>query len=94
MSDSALSGLDPAGLSRIVAPVLVLTGGASHPFYGPIAAALVARIRGARHATLDGLTHNAPITDAARVADAIRSFLTASRLLPATGTAPSLETAP
>ena len=47
-ADAALAGLDPDGLARITVPVTILTGGASEPFYAPIARALVERIPGAR----------------------------------------------
>jgi pimeloyl-ACP methyl ester carboxylesterase len=70
-ADAALGGLEPAGLSRIVAPVSVLTGTASEPFYAPIARAVVARIPGARLVSLEGLRHPAPITDPEPVAAAI-----------------------
>ena len=69
--DAALGGLDPGGLSRIVAPVTILTGTASEPFYGPIARAVVERIPGARLVVLDGLRHTAPITAPEPVAAAI-----------------------
>ena len=75
LADGTLVGLRPAALDSVVAPVLVLTGGASEPFYVPIADALARRIPGARRATLDGLAHPAPITAPRRVADAIRVFL-------------------
>ena len=84
VADSALVGLDPAGLPAITAPVRILTGGASLPFYEPISVALVARIPGATRATLEGLTHNGPITDAPQVAAAIRVFLVSAGLLTAT----------
>ena len=35
LADGTLLGLDPDGLARITAPVLLLTGGASDPFYAP-----------------------------------------------------------
>ncbi len=70
-ADAALGGLEPAGLSRIAAPVIVLTGTASEPFYAPIARAVVARIPGARLVSLEGLRHPAPITDPEPVAAAI-----------------------
>jgi pimeloyl-ACP methyl ester carboxylesterase len=75
LADSGLTGLEPGGLARIVAPVAILTGGASEPFYAPIADALAARIPGARRATLDGLAHPSPITDPTPVATAVRAFL-------------------
>jgi pimeloyl-ACP methyl ester carboxylesterase len=70
-ADAALGGLDPAGLARIAAPVTVLTGTASEPFYAPIARAVVAHIPGARLVTFDGFRHPAPITDPEPVAAAI-----------------------
>ena len=75
LADAGLTGLDPGGLARIVAPVAILTGGASDPFYAHIADALAARIPGARRDTLDGLTHTSPITQPGIVADAIRARL-------------------
>lgn len=75
-ADAGLSGLDPDGLARIVAPVAILTGAASEPFYAPIADELARRIPGARRATLDGASHTAPITEPVPVAAAVRtSFL-------------------
>jgi esterase len=70
-ADAALNGLDPAGLAGITAPVTVLTGGASDPFYAPIARAVVERIPGAHLVVLAGLFHTAPITDPEPVAAAI-----------------------
>lgn len=70
-ADAALGGLEPAGLARIAAPVTVLAGTASEPFYAPIARALVAHTPGARLVTLTGLRHTAPITDPEPVAAAI-----------------------
>ena len=70
-ADAALVGLDPAGLSRIVAPVTVLIGTASEPFYAPIARAVVGHVPGARLVSLEGLRHPAPITDPEPVAAAI-----------------------
>jgi pimeloyl-ACP methyl ester carboxylesterase len=70
-ADAALDGLDPRGLARIVAPVTILAGLASDPFYAPIARAVVQRIAGARLVELAGLRHPAPITDPEPVAAAI-----------------------
>jgi o-succinylbenzoate---CoA ligase len=81
LADSALVGLRPDGLPGITAPVTVITGGASEPFYAPIADAVAARIPGAIRVTLPGLAHPAPITDAARVAGAVRSALVSAGLL-------------
>ena len=75
LADAGLAGLDPDGLAGITAPVAILTGGASEPFYGPIADALAARIPGARRDTLDGLTHPSPITQPGSVAAAVRACL-------------------
>ena len=75
LTDSALVGLDADGLEHVSAPTSILTGTASEPFYPPIADALVARIPGARRDALDGLAHPAPITDAARFADAVRQSI-------------------
>ena len=77
-ADAALGGLEPGGLSRIVAPVTVLTGSASESFYAPIARAVVERIPGARLVTLDGLRHPAPITDPEHVAAAILDAIAAA----------------
>jgi O-succinylbenzoic acid--CoA ligase len=75
LADAGLTGLDPDGLARIACPVTILTGGASDPFYAPIADALAAGIPGARRATLDGLAHPSPITQPATVAAAARAGL-------------------
>jgi O-succinylbenzoic acid--CoA ligase len=75
LADAGLLGLDPDGLARVVAPVTILTGGASEPFYEPIADALAARIPGARRDTLEGLTHTSPITQPGAVAPTIRACL-------------------
>jgi O-succinylbenzoic acid--CoA ligase len=69
--DSALVGLDPDGLSAIDAPVTLLTGDASEPFYGPIADTLAARLRGGRRVRLPGLGHAGPLTAPGRVAEAL-----------------------
>jgi 3-oxoadipate enol-lactonase len=74
-ADVALTGARPEGLASITAPVTILTGGASEPFYAPIADALALRIPGARRDTLSGLGHPAPITQPAPVAAAIRAAL-------------------
>jgi 3-oxoadipate enol-lactonase len=89
LADVGLSGLDPEGLADIECPVTILTGTASEPFYAPIADRLADRIRGARRVTLEGLAHPAPITEPAVVADAIRSALARTGLVP-----PSPSTVP
>ncbi len=81
VADGALVGLDPAGLARISAPVLLMTGGASDAFYAPIADELARRLPGALRVTLDGLAHPGPIVRPDRVAGAIAAFI--ERLEPA-----------
>jgi pimeloyl-ACP methyl ester carboxylesterase len=66
------------GLSRIVAPVTILTGTASEPFYAPIARAVVERVPGARLVALDGLGHTAPIIDPEPVSGAILDAIAAA----------------
>jgi len=75
LADSGLTGLDPEGLRMIKAPVTIITGGVSEPFYAPIADALAARIPGARRDTLPAATHTTPLTDPAAAAAAVRTFL-------------------
>jgi O-succinylbenzoic acid--CoA ligase len=79
LTDAALTGLDPRGLARIDVPVTIITGGASQPFYAPIADELARRIPNARRVRLDGLTHTSPITDPSAVVDALVSSLAPSR---------------
>jgi O-succinylbenzoic acid--CoA ligase len=78
LADAGQTGLDPGGLARISAPVAILTGAASEPFYAPIADELARRVPHARRVTLDGATHTTPITDPAPVAAAIRACLEAA----------------
>ena len=78
VADAGMDGLDPDGLGRISCPVTILTGGASEPFYAPIADALAARIPGARRVELPGLRHTAPITDPDAVAAAVRAAIARS----------------
>lgn len=75
LADAGLTGLEPDGLVRIRARVAILTGGASDPFYAPIADALAARIPGARRDTLEDLTHPSPITRPGIVGAVVRSCL-------------------
>jgi pimeloyl-ACP methyl ester carboxylesterase len=82
VADVSLRGLDLDGLGRIVAPVALLTGDASQPFYAGIADALAARIPGASRVALPGLRHPAPITDPAPVAAAVLAALVAAGILP------------
>jgi pimeloyl-ACP methyl ester carboxylesterase len=79
--DAGLRGLDPDGLTRIQAPVTIVTGDASEPFYRPIADALGGRIPGARRIHLPGMAHASPITDPGPIAAAIRSSLAAAGLV-------------
>jgi pimeloyl-ACP methyl ester carboxylesterase len=75
LADVGMTGLDPDGLARITAPVAILTGGASEPFYAPLADRLATHIPGARRVTLDGCTHPSPITQPLVVAAAVRASL-------------------
>ncbi len=77
LADAALTGLEPDGLARILAPVTVITGDASQPFYAPIADELARRIPGATRVRLPGATHTTPISDPASVAPAILAALDA-----------------
>lgn len=86
--DAALAGLDPDGLRAIDAPVTVLTGDASEAFYGPIADAIVERIRGGQRVRLPGLGHAGPITAAERVGEATLRTLEAAGLVPPRAVAP------
>jgi len=79
--EAGLQGLDPSGLDRISVPVTLLTGDASEPFYRPITEALEGRIHGSRHLRLTGLTHAAPITDPAPIAEAVRAALAAAGVI-------------
>jgi O-succinylbenzoic acid--CoA ligase len=83
VADAALAGARPEGLASITAPVTILTGGASDPFYAPVADALATRIPGASRDTLAGLGHPSPITQPAPVAAAIRAALVAAGLVDA-----------
>jgi pimeloyl-ACP methyl ester carboxylesterase len=89
VADAAMAGLDPDGLARIRCPVTILTGAASEPFYAPIADRLATRITDARRVELPGLRHTAPITDATRIAHAVRAALARP-----TAAVPPEETAP
>lgn len=80
IADVGMAGLDAAGLGAIRAPVSLLTGDDSEPFYAAIADALAVRIPGARRVRLAGLRHPAPITDAASVAAAVLAVLPARAL--------------
>ena len=75
LADAGLTGLDPDGLARITAPVAILTGAASEPFYAPIADELARRIPGARRQALEGARHTSPIIEPTPVAAAIRACL-------------------
>jgi len=75
LADGTLVGLEPDGLARILAPTLLLTGGASDSFYAPVADELARRIPGVLCATLEGLAHTGPIVRPNRVAAAVSAFL-------------------
>ncbi len=75
LADVAMRGLDPGALGAIRAPVALLAGTASEPFYRPIIDALAARIPGARVTVLPGLRHASPIIDPVPVAAAILAAL-------------------
>jgi pimeloyl-ACP methyl ester carboxylesterase len=77
LADAAMTGLTGEGLERVMAPVLILTGDASEPFYRPIADALAARIGSAatRAEVGGGLDHMAPGHSPAAVAAAVRRHL-------------------
>ena len=81
MSTPACAGWTPDGLARIKAPVTILTGDASEPFYRPIADALATRIPAPAGSHLPGMAHASPITDPAPIAAAIRSSLAAAGLI-------------
>ncbi|MEW6225666.1 MAG: alpha/beta fold hydrolase, partial [Chloroflexota bacterium] len=83
LADAGLTGLRPEDLAAISAPVTILTGAVSEPFYAPIADTLAARVPGARRDTLAGLAHPAPITDPQPVAAAVRAALSSAGLVTA-----------
>jgi O-succinylbenzoic acid--CoA ligase len=93
LADAALTGLNPRGLARIDAPVTIITGSASQPFYAPIADELARRMPNARRIRLDGLTHTSPITEPSAVVDSIRSSLALTSPTAEPVTAPALEPA-
>ena len=64
--------------SKIACPVTIVTGEASEPFYGAIAAALTRAIPRAGHRQMAGARHDAPITQPARFAEIVRIALARS----------------
>jgi O-succinylbenzoic acid--CoA ligase len=74
-ADAGLLGFDLDGLARITAPVTIVTGDASQPFYRPIADALASRIPGTRRINIPGMAHASPITDPGPIAAAVRAAL-------------------
>ena len=64
--------------SKIVCPVTIVTGEASEPFYGAIAAALMRAIAGAGLQGMAGARHDAPIAQPARFAEIVRIALARS----------------
>ncbi len=93
VADAEMQGLDPDGLAAIARPVTILTGGASEPFYAPIADALAARIPGARRRELPGLRHTAPISEPVPIAAALREALAQVDLLGAAVAPPAAASA-
>jgi pimeloyl-ACP methyl ester carboxylesterase len=88
LADIAMEGLTADGLAGIRCPTIVATGGASEPFYRPIAKALAARIGpAARRVDVADMRHPAPITNPDVVGDLVLD------LLPSTS-ATTQETAP
>ena len=66
LADVAMPGLATDGLEQITSPATIASGGGSDHFYVPIADALAERIGAtATRIDLPGLSHMAPITDAA-----------------------------
>ena len=63
-----------ATAARVTVPTIILTGGASFPFFRPTAEALVAAMPDARTVVLDGQEHN---VDPAVLGPAIKAFLSA-----------------
>ena len=78
LADAAMPELAPDSLARIRVPVVLGIGGASEPFYAPIAEAIRDLIPGTRLARLPGLRHHAPIVTAGPVADLVRPMLAAA----------------
>ena len=91
-ADAGMGGLAPDALGGITAPVTLLAGTRSEPFYRPLARALADRIPGARLRVLDGLAHTSPITEPALVAPAILEALASWDASAAS--VPALESAP
>ena len=60
LADAAAAADPGIALDAIRVPVLLASGGASEPWYGPIVARLAAAIPGARTVVLPGLRHAAP----------------------------------
>jgi pimeloyl-ACP methyl ester carboxylesterase len=75
VADATLLGMDPAELSAISCPTLILTGRDVVGRYAAIADALAMRIPGALRDTIDG-DHMAPITRPDAVHAAIAAFVT------------------
>jgi len=90
LADAAMPDLEPDGLAHIRVPVVLGAGGASEPFYAPIAEAIRQMVPGARLERLPGLRHFAPIVSAGPVAELIRPLLTRSAD-PATDVDPDVD---
>jgi len=78
LADVAMPGLTADGLARITAPTIIATGGGADAFYTLIADALAGLIgTAATRVELPGLSHMAPITNAAAIADLVRRLAAA-----------------
>ena len=71
-------------------PALLGTGGASEPFYAPIAAAVAERVPGSRVQDLPGLRHFAPIVTPGPFAGLVLPFLAGLAMLEPTPPAEEL----
>lgn len=74
LADAAAAADPGIALAAIGVPVLLATGGASEPWYGPIVARLAAAIPGARTAVLPDLRHAAPISRSDAVAPLVHEL--------------------
>lgn len=74
VADAALLGLDPEGLRRIVAPVVLALGGRSRGPYAAAAEALARHVRSLAVERLDDLGHGGPVSQPRDVAAAILRF--------------------
>ena len=76
LADIAMEGLATDGLVAIRCPTIIATGGASEPFYRPIAEALMAHIgAAARLVDVADMRHPAPITNPDVIGDLVLDLL-------------------